>query len=263
MVATDISEQRQLTELLSYQASHDTLTELYNRREFERHVQRALHADRAGRAGLRAAVHRPGPVQADQRHLRPPGRRPVAEPAGAGDGRTVARRRHARAAGRRRVRHARPRRQAAKARRRWPSACARASRATSTSGSSARYTISASIGVVMLDHAGTTLREVLSQADTACYMAKDRGRNRVHFYSEQDDETIAPPRRNGVGQPPALGDRGGPPAAGLPGSAAAAARRRPAARPTVRTSNCCCACATRTGAWCCPARSCRRPSATA
>jgi diguanylate cyclase (GGDEF)-like protein len=42
MVATDISEQRQLTELLSYQATHDTLTELYNRREFERHVQRAL-----------------------------------------------------------------------------------------------------------------------------------------------------------------------------------------------------------------------------
>src|SRR5690606_36360979 len=42
MVATDISEQRQLTELLSYQASHDNLTELYNRREFERHVRRAL-----------------------------------------------------------------------------------------------------------------------------------------------------------------------------------------------------------------------------
>ena len=40
MVATDISEQRQLTELLSYQATHDTLTELYNRREFERRVQR-------------------------------------------------------------------------------------------------------------------------------------------------------------------------------------------------------------------------------
>ena len=42
-MASDISEQRQLTELLSYQASHDALTELYNRREFERIVQRALH----------------------------------------------------------------------------------------------------------------------------------------------------------------------------------------------------------------------------
>src|SRR5690348_15624768 len=42
MVANDISEQRQLTELLSHQASHDALTELYNRREFERRLQAAL-----------------------------------------------------------------------------------------------------------------------------------------------------------------------------------------------------------------------------
>ena len=56
------------------------------------------------------------------------------------------------------------------------------------------YTISASIGVVMIDHPGQTLRDVLSHADTACYMAKDHGRNRIHFYSEQDDETI---RRRG------------------------------------------------------------------
>ena len=70
MVATDISEQRQLTELLTYQASHDTLTELYNRREFERHLQRALHAVDKGGPAMCAAVHRPGPVQADQRYVR-------------------------------------------------------------------------------------------------------------------------------------------------------------------------------------------------
>src|SRR5690606_33508729 len=56
------------------------------------------------------------------------------------------------------------------------------------------YTISASVGVVMLDRPGLTLSEVLSQADTACYMAKDHGRNRVHVFSEQDAETI---RRRG------------------------------------------------------------------
>src|SRR5690606_27310054 len=44
MVASDMSEQRQLTELLGYQASHDNLTELFNRREFERHVRRALQS---------------------------------------------------------------------------------------------------------------------------------------------------------------------------------------------------------------------------
>src|SRR3546814_18454697 len=34
----------------------------------------------------------------------------------------------------------------------------------------------------------------LAHADAACYMAKDHGRNRVHFYSAQDDETV---RRRG------------------------------------------------------------------
>ena len=47
------------------------------------------------------------------------------------------------------------------------------------------YTISASIGVVMLAHA-TTLRELFAHADAACYMAKDGGRNRVHVYAEDD-----------------------------------------------------------------------------
>src|SRR5690606_28139404 len=56
------------------------------------------------------------------------------------------------------------------------------------------YTISASIGVVMLDRPGMTLREALAQADTACYLAKDHGRNRIHLFSEQDDDAI---RRHG------------------------------------------------------------------
>lgn len=51
------------------------------------------------------------------------------------------------------------------------------------------YTISASIGVVMLNEPGMSLRTVLAQADTACYMAKERGRNRVHLFSAVDSET--------------------------------------------------------------------------
>jgi len=56
------------------------------------------------------------------------------------------------------------------------------------------YTISASVGVVLLDRPGLTLSDVLAHADAACYIAKDRGRNRVHFYAEEDDETL---RRRG------------------------------------------------------------------
>jgi EAL domain-containing protein (putative c-di-GMP-specific phosphodiesterase class I) len=45
--------------------------------------------------------------------------------------------------------------------------------------------ISASIGAVML--LGTsTLKELFAHADAACYLAKEAGRNRVHFHSEDD-----------------------------------------------------------------------------
>jgi diguanylate cyclase (GGDEF)-like protein/PAS domain S-box-containing protein len=193
MVASDISEQRQLTELLSYQASHDTLTELYNRREFERHVQRALQAvahDAPPRALLYIDLDQFKVINDTSGHL-------------AGDqllsqlammmgevvrpGDVLARLggdefgvllRDIDAA----------------------SAVALAERLrTRIEGhiyawEQRSYTISASIGVVMLDHAGMTLREVLAHADTACYMAKDHGRNRIHVFSERDAETI---RRRG------------------------------------------------------------------
>jgi len=41
----------------------------------------------------------------------------------------------------------------------------------------------------MLSGPGLSLRTVLAQADTACYMAKERGRNRIHLFSEHDLET--------------------------------------------------------------------------
>src|SRR3546814_4111343 len=54
VVASDVSEQRQLTELLVYQATHDALTGLCNRREFERSVRRELEA--VARGGPQAAL---------------------------------------------------------------------------------------------------------------------------------------------------------------------------------------------------------------
>src|SRR3546814_14122370 len=54
VVASDVSEQRQLTELLGYQATHDALTGLCNRRAFARSVRRELEA--VARGGPAAGV---------------------------------------------------------------------------------------------------------------------------------------------------------------------------------------------------------------
>ncbi|QDH71670.1 EAL domain-containing protein [Lysobacter alkalisoli] len=188
MVASDISEQRQLTELLSYQASHDALTELYNRREFERRLARALGA--AGRNGTVGALFY---IDLDQFKL-------INDTSGhiAGDQLLV---------------------QLAMIMRellRADDVLARLGgdefgvlvadvhdRASAEQlGERIRrhidgyvfvweqrsYTITASIGVVMIEHAEATLDDLLAQADTACYIAKESGRNRVHLYSAQDDD---------------------------------------------------------------------------
>ncbi len=186
MVASDISQQRQLTELLTYQASHDALTELYNRREFERRVERAL-----------AQVHAGGPVCAlfyidlDQFKL-------INDTSGhtAGDqllsqlaivmreqlrgGDILARlggdefgvlacdvhdEAGARLVAERLRQHI---------------------DGYTFVWEQASYGITASIGGVLLDPAAG-MKELFAQADTACYMAKEGGRNRVHFYTGADD----------------------------------------------------------------------------
>jgi len=67
----DISKERRLHRALHYQASHDALTGLINRREFENRFDR-LRSRRRGRTRprARAAVFGFGSIQAGQRHLR-------------------------------------------------------------------------------------------------------------------------------------------------------------------------------------------------
>ncbi len=52
------------------------------------------------------------------------------------------------------------------------------------------FSVGVSIGLVELNRESGDLSTLLSAADTACYAAKDRGRNRVHVYQEQDGELM-------------------------------------------------------------------------
>ncbi|MHB1240681.1 MAG: EAL domain-containing protein [Gammaproteobacteria bacterium] len=52
------------------------------------------------------------------------------------------------------------------------------------------FRVGVSIGLVPVDSSSGTLSDVLSAADSACYVAKDQGRNRVHLY-QPDDTAVA------------------------------------------------------------------------
>ena len=48
------------------------------------------------------------------------------------------------------------------------------------------FELGVSIGVVEINHHSKSMTELLIAADQACYLAKERGRNRVHMYQESD-----------------------------------------------------------------------------
>ncbi len=49
------------------------------------------------------------------------------------------------------------------------------------------FDIGVSVGVVEITHASTSLEDLLGAADSACYVAKQRGRGQVHVYSVRDE----------------------------------------------------------------------------
>lgn len=56
------------------------------------------------------------------------------------------------------------------------------------------FRVGVSIGLVPVTNSATTLGELLRDADAACYMAKELGRNRIHIYHREDEHLV---RRSG------------------------------------------------------------------
>ena len=50
------------------------------------------------------------------------------------------------------------------------------------------FMVGVSIGIVMINHESDNVVSLLTAADAACYAAKDHGRNRIHLYQMQDSE---------------------------------------------------------------------------
>jgi len=186
VVFHDVSELRGLTRRMSYQATHDPLTGLINRREFERRLDEAMdsaHAEEAIHMMFYMDLDRFKAVNDTCGHL-------------AGDNmlREVA------ALIREQVRDSDfvgrlggdefgalligcP---IEKARQIATDVC--------TAVADYRFVwkdkifnIGVSIGLVEISHASGTIQDVMSAADSACYMAKQQGRGQVHVYSARDE----------------------------------------------------------------------------
>jgi len=55
---------------------------------------------------------------------------------------------------------------------------------------SIHFHLGVSIGITMIDHSTANVVSAMSAADMACYVAKDTGRNRVHIYSRGNKELV-------------------------------------------------------------------------
>ena len=186
VVFHDVTELRGLTRKMSYQATHDPLTGLINRREFERRLDEAMdtaHAEEAMHMVLYMDLDRFKAVNDSCGHL-------------AGDNmlREVA------ALIKEQVRDSDfigrlggdefgalligcP---IDKARQIAGDIC------NAVAGyrfvwKDKIFNIGVSIGLVEISHVSGTLQDVMSAADSACYMAKQQGKGQVHVYSARDE----------------------------------------------------------------------------
>ena len=186
VVFHDVSELRGLTQQMSYQAAHDPLTGLINRREFERRLDEAMDA-----AHAEQAVHMLFYMDLDRFKA-------VNDSCGhrAGDNmlREVA------ALIKHQVRDSDVVGRLGgdefgalligcpidKARQLASDIC-NAIADYRFVWKDKIFNIGISIGLVEISHISGTIQDVMSAADSACYVAKQEGRGRVHVYSARDE----------------------------------------------------------------------------
>lgn len=187
VVCEDITEARQLSEELSYQATHDMLTGLANRREFEKRLSRQLdnchnhkseHVllyldldqfkvinDTCGHVAGDELLRQLGDLLCDKVRRNDTIARLGGDEFGVliehcdqGQGLKIAE------SLRRNVEQFR------------------------FSWDEKTFTLGVSIGLVSIDVHSTNVPEIMSAADNACYAAKDSGRNRIQVYYDTDIE---------------------------------------------------------------------------
>jgi diguanylate cyclase (GGDEF)-like protein/PAS domain S-box-containing protein len=187
VVFRDVTEARQLAQKMLHQATHDALTGLVNRREFERRLERVLET-----AQTEGVEHALCYVDLDQFKV-------INDTCGhiAGDALlrqlgtllpTKIRKRDtlARLGGDEfgvLMEHC-----SLNQARRVANAILRTLEDYRLIWNGNSFSIGASIGLVPITLGSANITSVLSAADSACYVAKERGRNRISVYREGDEE---------------------------------------------------------------------------
>ena len=186
VVLHDVTELRGMTRQISYQASHDPLTGLFNRREFERRLEDALASAHTGDAShvlWYLDLDRFKVINDTCGHIA--GDNVLREVAGlikekVRDSDSVAR------IGGDECGMLLIGCPLEKARQISDDVCA-AIRDYRFVWRDRIFNIGVSIGLVEIGHESGGVEDVLSAADSACYVAKQQGRGRVHVYSARDE----------------------------------------------------------------------------